>query len=221
MNGHNMHVYASDTVDRKMAPFIIALVAIGISWIIFQIIAASKVTFPWWLEAPSVMGMYGIIYKLYDQLLWRMRIKRIPLSLIPVMRGTWCIEIRSSYDDSRNYFGVLYIQQSWSKMLIELQTEYSRSFSIMANLTTKESPEMGLKYEYRNEPKSLSVSTMAQHKGTTHLRPVFGNKDELEGEYYSGKGRGNFGQMRCKRISQRMMNYKLAIQQCSDVMRNE
>ena len=220
MNGYNMHVYASDTVDRRMAPFIIALVAIGISWIIFQIIAASKVIFPWWLEAPSVMGMYGIIYKLYDQLLWHMRIKNIPLSLISDMRGTWCIEIRSSYDD-RKYFGVLYLRQSWSKILIELQTEYSRSFSIMANLTEKKSSEMGLKYEYRNEPKSLSESTMAQHKGTTHLRPVLGDKDALEGEYYSDKGRGNFGQMRCERISQRMINYKLAVQQCSVIMNDE
>jgi len=52
-------------------------------------------------------------------------------------------------------------------------------------------------YDYLNEPKSDAVETMQMHRGTARL--VLAGADELEGDYYTGRGRKNAGSIRLRR----------------------
>jgi len=67
---------------------------------------------------------------------------------------------------------------------------HSESASIVIN-----APEgKYLNYQYINDPKSNAVETMSTHRGTARL--IFDEKkNTLEGEYYSGRGRQNFGSL--------------------------
>ncbi len=80
-----MHAYATD-VDRKGVPIVLALVAIGATLLFLYVIQTLKITIPWWIDAPSVMGFYGILYALYDRVLWRQHVGSIRFSNIPDVR---------------------------------------------------------------------------------------------------------------------------------------
>jgi hypothetical protein len=52
---------------------------------------------PWWIDAPSVMGFYGLIYQWFDKYLWFRKFIFVPFSSIPNLQGTWVGAIHSSY----------------------------------------------------------------------------------------------------------------------------
>ena len=78
-------------------------------------------------------------------------------------------------------------------MLIRLETENSRSRSVMASLRTVDLPNPELSYQYVNEPKSNAPGTMEMHRGTAILE-LIGSR--LEGDYYTGRGRGEVGTLK-------------------------
>src|SRR5260370_32695181 len=92
-----MDAYATD-VDRKGVPIILALVAIGATLLFLYVIQTLKITVAWWIDAPSVMGFYGIFYALYDRVLWTMHLGSLSFSHIPDFNGAWARVIASSYN---------------------------------------------------------------------------------------------------------------------------
>ncbi|NJL40243.1 MAG: hypothetical protein HC899_28465 [Leptolyngbyaceae cyanobacterium SM1_4_3] len=188
-----MHTYATDAKDRETIPLWLAALAVAATLFLNYLLKALNFQVPWWIDAPSVMGFYGLLYELFDNLLWRLRFKAIHLSEIPNIRGTWVGIVKSSYDGGTETRGViLYVRQTWSKLSVQAETETSRSFSTMAVVNTSNSPESGLKYEYINEPGTFSVQTMQTHRGTANLR-LTPDGATLKGEYYTGRGRQNIG----------------------------
>jgi hypothetical protein len=55
-----------------------------------------------------------------------------------------------------------------------------------------------LSYQYRSEPRADAVDTMQTHLGTTWVGVSNDNRN-LEGKYYSGRGRQNHGSIALKR----------------------
>ena len=85
------------------------------------------------------------------------------------------------------------IIQKWSKILVRFETEQSRSYSVSGTLKVNDIINPELSYLYMNQPKSFAPKSMEIHKGTSTLEL----KDNvLEGEYYTGRGRRNFGSVR-------------------------
>ena len=159
---------------------------------------------PWWMDAPSVMGIYGIIHKLFDSYGWRW------LSPIPNLRGTWTGFVKSSHESDRQSRVDVTIQQTWTRVRISLESAESRSRSLMAAIRTDEEGP-GVSYEFLNEPKAVvSAPTMQAHRGTAslHLHP---DGERLEGDYYSGRGRTNNGQIQVQRVSSDIVAYVEAI----------
>lgn len=201
-----MHTYATDSKDRETIPLWLAALAVAATLLLNHSLSILNLKIPWWIDAPSVMGFYGLFYTVFDNYLWRLRFKFIRLSEIPDVGGTWVGSVKSSYGGGTEVHGViLYVRQNWSKLSVQIETENSRSFSTMAVVNTSHSPESGLKYEYISEPGALSIQTMQTHRGTASLR-LSPDGSALKGEYYTGRGRQNIGEMAFRKISSHFLS---------------
>ena len=208
-----MHAYATNAPDRKSIPVWLAFFAVVATLLLNFILKSIKLEVPWWVDAPSVMGFYGLIYQWFDKFLWSQKFEFISLSSIPNLKGTWVGTIHSSYGGGTDVPGViLYIRQTWTGINVRLVTQTSSSYSIMAAVNTHNSSEPSLKYEYMNEPSALSVDTMNAHRGTTNLQLSPDGK-ELVGDYFTGRGRQSLGTMEFRLISRQYLTREEALRQ--------
>lgn len=82
---------------------------------------------------------------------------------------------------------------------LECRTEQSESHSLTASLLVQQPGGMTLSYQYQSEPKLVTSPTMHPHRGTAVVK--WKAKGELlEGEYYTGRGRQNYGTVRLWRV---------------------
>ena len=116
---------------------------------------------------------------------------------MPDLNGKWAGVVESSYSQAGPAHSVsVTVVQRWSKMALTLETEHSRSTSTTAHLRTIDLPNPQLSYQYVNEPKPNAPGTMEMHKGTATLELV---GTGLEGDYYTGRGRGEVGTVKLRR----------------------
>jgi hypothetical protein len=195
-----MHSYASDSLDRRIAPWAIAICAVGVAFLYDVISRSYKFSLPWWFETPSIMAVYGIFHWFYDRKLWKTSILGLPFSAIPNFNGTWFGELKSSHDGNTTVDGMLLIHQTWTKIVLEFRTEQSVSYSRMASLNINPGPSKGLIYEYTNDPRADAHDTMHAHRGLCFLELSKGGQ-WLDGEYYTGRDRSTVGKMRLKLLS--------------------
>ncbi|CCF85379.1 Cap15 family CBASS effector [Nitrolancea hollandica] len=197
-----MHDYSTDSEERKWIPVYLAVLSILLAWLLSSILSYLSISIPWMIDAPSVVGFYGITYVLFDRYLWKMPFFRtIRLVNIPDLSGTWQGYLVSSYDEhAKQHETTLLISQTWSKISIILRTKHSSSRSMMASIEGGDPNVIRLMYGYLNEPNPESASTMVIHLGTACLKMHNNSPDQsLDGEYYAGRGRMNYGGMHFKR----------------------
>jgi hypothetical protein len=206
-----MHTYSTDAKDRKTIPLYLAAVSVVAALILSSVIKVSQLQVPWWLDAPSVMGFYGIFYSIFNNFLWKKKLGNLSFSSIPNLEGTWVGTIHSSYND-KDYDGIiLHIRQTWSAINIRLEANSSTSSSTMAAVNTVGSSESTLKYEYVNEPSIRSLESMSMHRGSANLR-LSPSCISLEGDYFTGRGRQTFGEMKFTLISRQYLDKNEAIE---------
>lgn len=196
-----MHSYATDSVERRNVPLLLGIVAIVLTWGISQLVGRSTEPMPWWLSAPSVMGLYGGIYVLFNKYLWSWSLLgRLRLIKVPDLSGEWTGYVTSSFDEHAEQHDVsVTIKQTWRGISVFLRAEHSESHSVIAALYTEAPGGPVLTYQYQNTPGPNAVSTMEIHYGTAEIALTAGGK--LEGSYYSGRGRKNVGALVLKRSS--------------------
>lgn len=210
-----MHAYATNASEKESTPIWLALFAVVATLILTSVLQLTKLQIPWWLDAPSVMGFYGLIYQWFDKYLWYQKFKFISLSSIPNLQGTWVGVIHSSYGSGTSVPDViLSIRQTWTRINVRLTTENSSSYSIMAAVNTQESSEPCLKYEYMNEPSALSVNTMNAHRGTANLQ-LSSDGNKLVGDYFTGRGRQNLGTMKFTLVSRDYLTREEALRRAN------
>lgn len=194
-----MHPYATDSRERRNVIWGIALLGVVFAYGLRQVIEWLRFEAPWWVDAPSVMGMFGVLYELFDRWLWRTTLcRRMGIVRVPNLNGDWDAEGQTSFD-GRQHQAQAAIKQTWTSISIFLDGEFSTSRSLTASLLVGQPEGPTLSYEYRNDPKPSAGPTMHSHRGTA----VFRLKDEhvLEGEYYSGRDRQNYGTLVLRRCS--------------------
>lgn len=194
-----MHPYATDSHERRNVIFGLAVISVALTYALHQGIARIGVQVPWWVEAPSVIGLFGILYKTFDRYLWRLKVLRcLRIVKVPDLAGEWDVQGITSFNgepfraDGR-------INQTWTQISVVLDLEFSLSRSLSASLIIDQPEGATLSYEYRNDPKPHALPTMHSHRGTAVLRMRSAN--ELEGEYYSGRDRQNYGSLTFRRKS--------------------
>ena len=197
-----MHPYAVDTDERQRVFIFLALVSVGLAWLSNWVLTTFHVTIPWYLEAPSVLSIYGILVWGFNQFVWRWRIFRfVQLVKTPDLSGAWEGYIESSfYHYQQRQHVTVKIQQTWTKMCIEFDTGKmgSRSHSQIAGILMDYPGGPLLSYNYLNEPQASATETMQTHRGTTVLNI---RNNHLEGQYYSGRGRMSLGNIELRRTA--------------------
>jgi hypothetical protein len=191
-----MHPYVTDSEERKIIPWFLAVLGVLASWALYAILNSVQVSPPWWIDMPSLIGFYGLFYTVFDKWLWQVPVfHAVGLVKVPNLNGTWEGEISSSYHEHQNKLpATIQIVQTWSKIVINLETESSKSRSQTASVITETPDTILVTYEYLNEPKPHSTSTMHAHRGTArHTLALVDGDVTFNGEYYSGRDRGNFG----------------------------
>ena len=191
-----MHSY--ETEGRGKVVVAIIAVSVLLVWLLHVGLAATNFEPRWWLSVPSFAGCYSVLYWLFDRYLWRLGLlRRLGLIRLPNLNGKWVGAVESSYNqDGRAHSVSVVVMQRWSKVLVRLETENSRSHSVMASLRTVDLPNPELSYQFVNEPKSNAPGTMGMHRGTATLELIGSG---LEGDYYSGRGRGEVGTIKLRK----------------------
>lgn len=191
-----MHFY--EIAGRGKVTVTIAGVSVLLVWLVHLGMGAVDSDPQWWLSVPSFAGCYSGLHWLFDRYVWRLDLLRtLKLIHLPDLNGKWVGEVDSSYtQDGRAHSVSVVILQQWSKILLRLETDHSRSRSITASLRTIDLLNPELSYQYVNEPKSNAPGTMGMHRGTAILELIGSN---LEGDYYTGRGRGEVGTIKLTR----------------------
>lgn len=195
----SMHQYTTDSSERKFIPFVIAVAGILAAWGLNRVFQVVHIIPPWWFDAPAAFGFYELFYNIFNRWGWRWSIfRKIGLVRIPDLKGEWKGHLTSSFDKhGTEYEATIEIYQNWREISITLETPHSKSRSIIAAITINNPSEVILGYEYLNEPKANAIDGMHAHRGTVHLTLAkTKNRVFLNGDYYSGRDRQNYGDLK-------------------------
>jgi hypothetical protein len=193
-----LHPYSTDATRPQTVPLALAVAAILLAWGLARLLSLLHTTPAWWFDTPAVLGFYGLLWRLYDRVLWRLSHSGRTLSGVPDLTGEWCGAIMSSFDTTRSTGATLIVRQSSSRILVELRTDASCSYSYLAMVCAAPGPDQGLQYLYANRPSERAVSTMQQHSGTAHLTLSPDGKT-LGGGYQNDRFRGTHGSLEFRR----------------------
>ena len=189
-----MYPYSIDTEERKYILLLLAIVSVLLTWGFYNVLSYYQISLVWWMESPSVLFFYGLLFVVFDRWGWKI-FRKIGLLKTPDINGVWNGYIKTSFDDHASEItATLSIFQVWTKIKIVLSTEQSISRSETASFLVEPPEGQYLNYQYINEPKSGATKTMSIHRGTVRL--ILNERSgTLSGEYYSGRDRQNFGSL--------------------------
>jgi hypothetical protein len=191
-----MHPYSTDSKEREFWPFLFAVLSIPLAWALHQFFG-NLGTYFWLLDAPSVFGFYGILYRVFDTWIWKIPVFR--KFGIPNLSGIWTGYVRSSFDNYATRHAIMVSnKQNWRSMIILLESDESASRSEVASIIVGNPDGPVLVYEYLNEPSPASTRGMQVHHGVARL--VLTEANKLVGGYYSGRGR-HYGEIFLKKKS--------------------
>jgi hypothetical protein len=190
-----MHPYATDSDERRLVPLFIGALAIISAWFLPGVLRWLGITVPWWIDAPSVIGFYGIYYGIFDRWLWSAEwLCTIRLVKVRNLNGSWDVELTSSFDQhAERRTAQIRITQTWTTLQVRLDSGQSRSGSVIATLLTSDPTEYVLNYEFQNTPNPDATGTMHAHRGSAEIRFERPGAAVGAGEYYSGRDRANLG----------------------------
>lgn len=209
-----MHTYSTDNDVRPtvygVLGFAAYAAALAVGWVTTTLSAV----------VPAVAGLtiswgvgFTVLTSAFSRFGWKTRIARgIGASKAPDFSGEWRGYLKTSYEgsipeealhesndpdaDMQRVEATLRITQTWRKISIHLETDNSESDSTGATVLTEEGRWPSLNYQYENDPNPDSASSMERHYGTADLALKSDSaEDVLEGFYYTGPGRENYGEM--------------------------
>ncbi len=113
-----MHGYSTDSGERRVVPLLLALLAIALAWVSSKFLASIHLSMPWWVDAPSSMAFYGVLYALFDKYLWRNSLVcKLGLVRTPNLTGRWRGFLITSFDGhAKRHDLMINIFQSWTQM---------------------------------------------------------------------------------------------------------
>lgn len=165
------------------------------SWFISQWFFGMFQNWPSWLEGPSPIAVYGIIYFLFDKYFWQWSgFQKLGIVCFPNLNGRWKGTQQSSYKENGENVeveGRLEITQTFSKLCARGYYSKSESESIAASFSEC-NDQVYLFYTYDNDPSSLKTGTMQKHKGSAKIK-MLATEKKIRGCYWNSIG--NYGEM--------------------------
>jgi hypothetical protein len=184
-----MHTYSINSDERKTVIGILGFLSIALVLII-----KNNVRLPHWLPVPSVFAVFGLLYWLFDQFIWKWSLVKWCLST-PDLNGSWTFLMKSSRDNyAVEYRGTLTITQTWSKIYIYMDGEKAIGKSVMAGIEIHTSKSFTLKWEYLSQRKPEFAENEYMHFGMTRVMNQQGDSiSVLKGDYYADRSRHSSG----------------------------
>jgi len=123
MIGASKHPYATDSNERKNVLFILAILSVIICYGIYYILEHKTIEVSYWISIPSVFGVFGFLYLIFNEWLWRISfMHKIKLVRVPVISGEWTGTLKSSYDNFQANKNIrIIVYQTWTEILIVLE----------------------------------------------------------------------------------------------------
>jgi hypothetical protein len=181
-----MHPYSASMTDRPRVIGATALVAA----LAFLLVGLTMDAIGWrpsyWVSTPSAVAIFGVLFGLYDRRLWRLSMAGFRLSQVPDLNGIWggtveiLVGVRRREEEPTVDCAVT-IRQTWSKIQIDFETEFSSSRSSMAAFNDSD-----LHYEFTADRKAGTdfPRGMNTHHGLARLKGVAGWR-ELHGDFFN------------------------------------
>ena len=190
------HTYATNSPVHPRLIAFLALLSAAISVVIGGLAARIQSAWGFSVGGASAMTVFGILYFIFEQWLWRVGILR-RLLLVPNLNGNWkCVGKtvkKDGQDAALDWEGNIRITQSWSRISIVLTTAQSSSRSIAASLYNYPGEGYRLIFHYENAPRA-DQPALVRHSGLCDL--MFSeNLDGADGNYFTGKDRLTVGTM--------------------------
>jgi hypothetical protein len=197
MIGECMHPYSISSSEREHVTCALAISAIPVIWALSRFVVYMRIAVPWWCETVSIASVFGLLYCLFDKHIWKCRVlHKLGIISTPNLNGIWTGYLKSSVDEcNKEQKATLNISQRWTTISISLQTDRSKSSSLVAAMIIETESCTSIYYEYRNEPLPTAGATMHAHRGSAQLILDCDSRS-LEGEYYTGRDRQTHGSMR-------------------------
>ena len=113
-----MHPYATDSIERRDAILALALLSVVVPLGLERVLNLADVNYPRWVDFPSVMTTFGILYAVFDNRAWRWSLcRRIGLVRVPVLEGTWTGRLVTSRDGhGREQLVTAKVAQRWTRI---------------------------------------------------------------------------------------------------------
>lgn len=209
-----MHTYSTDNDNRIVVYGLLGVVA----W--FLVVWIGQATSLLASSLPALAGgtiSWGVAFAALSTVFiragWKTTVARLAgASESPDFSGDWDGYIKTSYGghipegvlhesndpeaDMQRVAASVNIEQTWREIGIHFSTDNSESDSTGATVLTKDGRWPSLTYQYENKPGADTEPSMASHDGTADLSlKQNGGQDVLEGFYYTGPGRENYGEM--------------------------
>jgi len=180
-------------LDR--AVYLLLAVSAALSILIYRFQAPAT------LDASTLFGIFSkvvtidtLLVTLFIKYLWKFRLFRGWLVLIPNLTGTWKGEIRSTWQDpnTEKRFdpipALLTIKQSLFYLSCVMRTEEMTSSSFSAGFVLDEDNQKSeICYSYNSLPNQVIIERSPQHLGTALLEIDENPKKTLCGHYWSGR----------------------------------
>lgn len=188
-----MRPYNTNTNEHRAIMLVLGGLSIGLAWVVQLTVRYIPMEIPWWLEIPSIAPIFGFIYFMFDKWVWKLPLLHaVGVVKAPNLQGRWKGYLRSSHDNQSKKHSVdMTIQQTWTRMLVTLETKTSRSHSVAASVNIEDGKPAEIWFNYRNEPKGEAPTALNIHYGTAILNSI--TTSTIGGQYFTGRGRANFG----------------------------
>jgi hypothetical protein len=192
-----MNVYSINSRERQHVPFYLAVISIAIVFIlkfIFEI--------PDWIPVPSAFVLYGVLYTLFDQYIWKWSfLRKIKLIHTPDLNGEWVMETTSSKTDYRvTYSGRLCIEQTWTRISLFFEGANATSTSQMAAISIQNRSLFTVEWEYLSRKRPEFSEEDYMHYGITRVQWTGSDSMSiLQGDYYTDRSRHQYGEVTIKK----------------------
>lgn len=199
MNG-KLHHYTADTSDRTWVHVILFAVGTGCAWLFGNTLEYFQVQPPWWVEAPSLFGFYGLLFWLFNEYLWKIKFFRMVMRIrTPNLNGNYEGVLSSSHDRFASEKSVRYcIKQKWNGIVVFSETDHSTSQSVTGAFNLSDVHRNSFVFQYENKPKAHAPDGMNRHCGFADF--YFETSASISGEFFNGRGRLTYGHLTLKRV---------------------
>lgn len=169
-----MHDYSIDRHPKEKILFFLAFAAIWVTPKLNSSITKLAEDIGWsssTITLISVTGLFTLIFLLFDRCLWKIAWLR-KILLVPDLNGIWVCAgrttLKNGVEVNNEWEGEITITQSWSKILVYLNTNNSQSKSISASLFHEVGVGYRLLYQYNNDPTATHLD-LSKHSGSSEV----------------------------------------------------